>query len=408
MTLEGRTVVVGLTGGIACYKACEVVRLLAQAKARVPVVMSAGAQQFVAPLTLQTLSGHPVATDTWSLTEESQIGHIRLADSADVILIAPATAHVLAKLAAGMADDLLTTVVLASRATLIVAPAMNVHMWEHPATQENLRTLVERGVRVVGPAKGSLACGYEGEGRLADSADIVEEVLRALAPQDLAGERVLVSAGPTREAVDPVRYLSNHSSGKMGYAVARVARRRGAEVTLVSGPTALASPPGVRTIPTVTAADMARVLAEEFPRATVLVMAAAVADYRPAKPLARKLKKGASSLALRLERTTDIVSTLAARKGRRLVVGFAAETHDVVAEARRKLAEKRLDLIVANDVTAEGAGFGTDTNIVRLLDGRGLDTSLEKMAKDEVAGHILDWIVTRREQAPRTALRRVR
>jgi phosphopantothenoylcysteine decarboxylase/phosphopantothenate--cysteine ligase len=408
VTLEGRTVVVGLTGGIACYKACEVVRLLAQAKARVPVVMSAGAQQFVGPLTLQTLSGHPVATDTFSLTEESQIGHIRLADSADVILIAPATANVLAKLAAGLADDLLTTIVLASRATLLVAPAMNVHMWEHPATQENLRTLVARGVRVVGPAKGSLACGYEGEGRLADPADIVEEVARALAPQDLAGERVLVSAGPTQEAIDPVRYLSNHSSGKMGHALARVARRRGAEVTLVIGPTALPPPPGVRTIATVTAADMTRVLAEEFQRATVLVMAAAVADYRPAKPLAQKLKKGASSLALRLERTTDIVSTLAARKGRRLVVGFAAETHDVAAEARRKLATKRLDLIVANDVTAEGAGFGTDTNIVRLLDGHGLDASLEKMTKDEVAGRILDWVVARRAQAPRAALRRVR
>jgi phosphopantothenoylcysteine decarboxylase/phosphopantothenate--cysteine ligase len=408
VTLEGRTVVVGFTGGIACYKACEVVRLLAQAKARVPVVMSAGAQQFVTPLTLQTLSGHPVATDTFSLTEESQIGHIRLADSADVILIAPATANVLAKLAAGIADDLLTTVVLASRATLIVAPAMNVHMWEHPATQENLRRLVARRVRVVGPAKGSLACGYEGEGRLADPADIVEEVLGALAPQDLGGERVLVSAGPTQESVDPVRYLSNHSSGKMGYALARVARRRGAEVTLVTGPTALPPPHGVRTIATVTAADMARVLAEEFSRATVLVMAAAVADYRPAKPLARKLKKGAVSLALRLERTTDIVSTLAARKGRRLVVGFAAETHDVVAEARRKLADKRLDLIVANDVTAPGAGFGTDTNIVRLLDGRGLDASLERMAKDEVADRILDWVVARRAQAPHAALRRVR
>jgi phosphopantothenoylcysteine decarboxylase/phosphopantothenate--cysteine ligase len=408
VTLEGRTVVVGLTGGIACYKACEVVRLLAQAKARVPVIMSAGAQQFVTPLTLQTLAGHPVATDTFSLTEESQIGHIRLADGADVILIAPATANVLAKLAAGMADDLLTTVVLASQATLVVAPAMNVHMWEHPATQENLRRLVERGVRVVGPARGSLACGYEGEGRLADPAEIVEEVLRLLSPQDLAGERVLVSAGPTQEAVDPVRYLSNHSSGKMGYALARMARRRGAEVTLVNGPTALPPPPGVRTIATVTAADMARALAEEFTRATVLVMAAAVADYRPVRPLARKLKKGAASLALRLERTTDIVSTLAARKGRRLVVGFAAETHDVVEEARRKLGEKRLDLIVANDVTAPGAGFGTDTNVVRLLDARGLDAPLEKMAKDEVAGRILDWVVARRAHATRPALRRVR
>lgn len=409
MRLEGRSVVVGLTGGIACYKACEVVRLLVGAGARVQVVMSQGAQQFVTPLTLQTLSGHPVASDTFSLTQESEIGHIRLADAAEVLVIAPATANVLAKLAAGIADDLLTTVVLATRAPVIVAPAMNVHMWEHPTVQENLARLAGRGVRVVGPASGFLACGYEGTGRLADAEDIVEEVHRVLAPQDLRGEHVLVSAGPTQEPIDPVRYLSNRSSGKMGFALARVARRRGAEVTLVAGPTALAAPPGVTVATVGTAREMARAMEIAFPRATVVVMTAAVADYRPRTPLARKLKKGAAELALELERTPDILAGLSRRKGRRLVVGFAAETHDVVAEARRKLRAKRLDLIVANDVTAAGAGFGADTNLVRLLDAAGLDETLPVLPKEAVAARILDWIVAQRGRpAARNRLRRVR
>ncbi len=409
MRLDGRTVVVGLTGGIACYKACDVVRLLAQAGARVPVVMSAAAQRFVTPLTLQTLAGHPVATDAFDLGQESQIGHIRLADGADAIVVAPATANLIAKLAHGIADDLLTTVLLATRAPVVVAPAMNVHMWEHPATRENVARLVARGVRLVGPASGALACGYTGEGRLAEPADVVEAVLAALAPQDLAGERILVSAGPTQEAIDPVRYLSNHSSGKMGYAIARVARRRGAAVTLVSGPTALVAPPGVEVRRVTTAAEMARALAAEFGRATVLVMAAAVADYRPRRPHARKLKKTARTLALELERNPDILAGLAARKGRRLVIGFAAETHDLVAEARRKAREKGLDLVVANDVTAEGAGFGGDTNVVRLVDATSLDEALPVLPKEDVAERLLDWVVARRRRATaRPALRRVR
>ena len=409
MRLDGRTVVVGLSGGIACYKACDVVRLLAGAGARVPVIMSPGAQRFVTPLTLQTLAGHPVATDTFDLTQESEIGHIRLADTADAIVIAPATANVLAKAAAGIADDLLTTVLLATRAPLVLAPAMNVHMWEHPAVQENLARLVGRGARVVGPASGALACGYEGMGRLAPPEEIVEEVLRTLAPQDLAGEHVLVTAGPTQEPLDPVRCLSNHSSGKMGYAVARVARRRGATVTLVSGPTALVPPPGVDLVRVGTAREMARAVEQAFARATVVVMSAAVADYRPAEPLARKLKKGAERLTLGLERNPDILAGLARRKGRRLLVGFAAETHDLLAEARRKLAAKRLDLIVANDVTVPGAGFGSDQNAVHLLDAGGADTLVPLTAKEEVAERIVDWIAahTGRRGARRT-LRRVR
>ena len=406
MSLGGRRILLGLSGGIACYKACEVVRMLAQAGARVQVVMTAGAQQFVTPLTLQTLSGRPVATDTFSLTQESEIGHIRLADEAEVVVLAPATANLLAKLAHGIADDLLTTVLLATRAPVLAAPAMNVHMWEHAATQANIRLLTERGVAFAGPGIGSLACGYEGPGRLAEPAEIVEAIEGVLAPKDLRGERVLVSAGPTREAVDPVRYLSNQSSGKMGYAIARVARRRGAEVVLVSGPGDLPAPPGVRTRMVSSAAEMARALEEEFRAASILVMAAAVADYRPRRPAARKMKKSAASLSLDLERTEDILAGLAARKGRRLVVGFAAETNDVAQEARRKLREKRLDLIVANDVTAPGAGFGSDTNVVQLIDAAGETQALPVLPKDEVAGRILDWAVASRERRP--ALRRVR
>lgn len=409
MRLEKRTVLVGLSGGIACYKACEVVRLLARAGARVPVIMTEGARQFVTPLTLQTLAGHPVATDTFDCTQEAEIGHIRLADSAELAVVVPATANLLGKLAHGIADDLLTTVLLATRAPLLLAPAMNVNMWQHPAVQENLAKLRARGVHVVGPGTGSLACGYEGEGRLAEPPAILDAIAGLLAPQDLAGEHVLVSAGPTQEAVDPVRYLSNHSSGKMGFAVAAAARRRGAEVTLVAGPSVLPDPTAVRVLRVITAAEMADVLKREFQSATVLIMAAAVADYRPARPLARKLKKGAATLALPLERTADILSGLAARKGRRLVVGFAAETHDVIAEARRKLREKGLDLIVANDVTAPGAGFGSDTNVVRLLEARSGDAPLPVLPKDEVADRILDWVVAhRRPSTGRRTLRRVR
>lgn len=399
MTLAGKRVVVGMSGGIACYKACDVVRQLRQADAAVRVVMTRGAREFVAPLTLQTLSGMRVATDTFDLTEESEIGHIRLADSADVVLVAPATANVLAKMAHGIADDLLTTVMLATRAPIVLAPAMNVHMWEHPATRANVETLVARGARLVGPASGSLACGYEGAGRLAEPADVVDAVAAAITAQDLTGERVLVSAGPTREAIDPVRYLTNHSSGKMGYAIARVAQRRGAEVTLVTGPVALPPPPGVRVVAVESAAEMGRALRDEFLRATVLVMAAAVADYRPVARLDRKRKKAGATWTLELTRNADILSGLARQKGRRIVVGFAAETHDVVAEARRKLREKQLDLVVANDVTAEGAGFGTDTNVVRLIDVAGGDDALPILPKDEVAARILDWVCARRAAA---------
>ena len=392
----GRTVVVGLSGGIACYKACDVVRLLAREGLRVRVVMTAGATRFVTPLTLQALSGHPVGTDVFDLTQESEIGHIRVADEADAVVIAPATADVLAKMAHGIADDLLTTILLATRAPVLVAPAMNVHMWEHPATQANVGILRKRGVTTVGPGVGSLACGYEGAGRLAEPEEIVERALQLVTAADLAGERVLISAGPTQEPIDPVRYVSNRSSGRMGYALARVAQRRGAEVTLVTGPCELPPPPAVRVVRVTTAAEMAEALRREFRRATVLVMAAAVADYRPSRPAARKIKKRERTATIALARTEDIVTGLARRKGRRLVVGFAAETHDVVEAARGKLRAKQLDLVVANDVTQPGAGFGTDTNLVRLLGADGTDEQLPLLPKAEVAGRILDWIAARR------------
>jgi phosphopantothenoylcysteine decarboxylase/phosphopantothenate--cysteine ligase len=403
MRLDGKTVVVGVSGGIACYKACEVVRLLVAAGARVRVVMTAAAQRFVTPLTFQTLAGQPVATDTFDLTQESEIGHIRLADEADAIAIAPATANVIAKLATGLADDLLTTVLLVARAPVVLAPAMNVHMWEHPTVQENLARLVARGAHVVGPTSGWLACGYEGTGRLAEPDDIVEEILRVLAPQDLAGERVLVSAGPTQEAIDPVRYLSNRSSGKMGYAIARVARRRGATVTLVTGPTALRPPAGVQVVSVTTAEEMARAVQAAFASATVVIMGAAVADYRPRRTLDRKLKKAGQPLTLDLEANPDILRRLSARKGRRLLVGFAAETNDLVSEARRKLADKRLDLIVGNDVTAPGAAFGGDTNAVHLIDAAGQEEALPVLAKEEVAERILGWVAAHRPPPQRRA-----
>jgi phosphopantothenoylcysteine decarboxylase/phosphopantothenate--cysteine ligase len=397
MALSGRSIVVGMSGGIAAYKACELVRGLVQAGAAVQVVMTESAQHFVTPLTMQTLSGRPVATDTFSLTQESEIGHIRLADQADAIVIAPATANLLARMASGLADDLLTTVLLATRAVVVVAPAMNVHMWQHPATRANVATLRSRGVRVVGPESGSLACGYEGEGRLVEVGEIVEAIEAALAPQDLVRERIVVSAGPTREALDPVRFLSNHSSGKMGFAIARVARRRGAEVTLVHGPVALLPPSGVIAISVTTAREMQRELSRAFAAATALVMAAAVADHRPREVAERKVKRGAAArTTLPLVANADIVRALARTKGRRIVIGFAAETGDGEREARRKLAEKGLDMIVLNDVTTPGAEFGADTNVVRLLDRRGGDVRLPLLPKEDVAGRILDWLVARR------------
>ena len=393
MALAGRTIVVGVSGGIAAYKACELVRLLGQAGATVRVVMTGNAQHFVTALTLQTLSGRPVATDTFSLTQESEIGHIRLADEADAVLLAPATANVIGKLAAGIADDLLTTVLMATRSPVVIAPAMNVHMYEHPILQANITRLRSAGYRFVEPQEGYLACGYEGRGRLADPSDIIEELKVALASKDLAGEDVLVTAGPNREPLDPVRFISNRSTGKMGFALARVARRRGAAVTLVSGPTSLEAPRGVTLRLAERAEEMYRAVMEHYAAATIVLMAAAVADYRARQVAKEKVKKGRGPLTLELERNVDIACELGKAKGGRVLVGFATETEDVVGNARRKLSEKNLDLIVANDVTQEGAGFAGDTNIVTLIDRAGNVEPLPLMTKEDVAGVILDRVI---------------
>lgn len=394
--LRDKTIVLGVSGGIAAYKAAEIVRALVQRGAKVRVVMTHNAQEFITPLTLQTLAQSPVATDTFSLTQESEIGHIRLADSADAVLIAPATANVIAKAAAGIADDIVTTVLLATQAPVAFAPAMNVHMYGHPTVVENLRRLRARGATIIEPAEGDLACGYEGKGRLPDPAIIIAELERILSPNDLTGERVLVTAGPTQEAIDPVRFVSNRSSGKMGFAIAAAARRRGAQVRMVAGPSALTTPYGVERIDTTSAAELLAATSSHFAWSSALVMAAAVADFRPAHPAAGKLKKNPKGIELKMVSIADELPRIAAKKGSRLMIGFAAETGDLAANAKSKLARKRLDLIVANDVTQTGAGFGVDTNIVTFLGADGSVESLPILSKDEVADRILDRLAVMR------------
>ena len=394
--LRDKTIVLGVSGGIAAYKAAEIVRALVQRGAKIRVMMTRNAQEFITPLTLQTLAQSPVATDTFNLTQESEIGHIRLADSADAVLIAPATANVIAKAAAGIADDIVTTVLLATQAPVAFAPAMNVHMYAHPTVVENLGRLRARGATIIDPAEGELACGYEGRGRLPDPAIIIAELERILSPSDLAVERILVTAGPTQEAIDPVRFVSNRSSGKMGFAIAAAARRRGAEVRMVAGPSALATPYGVERIDTASAAELLAATTNHFPWATALVMAAAVADFRPANPASGKLKKNSKGIELKMISIADELPRIAAKKGSRLMIGFAAETGDLAANAKAKLARKRLDLIVANDVTQAGAGFGVDTNIVTFFGADGSVESLPILSKDEVADLILDRLIALR------------
>jgi phosphopantothenoylcysteine decarboxylase/phosphopantothenate--cysteine ligase len=387
------TVVLGVSGGIACYKAVELVRLMVQDGFAVRVIMTHGAREFVSPLTFQTLSGYPVATDTFNLTQESEIGHITLADSADIFVIAPATANVIGKIVAGIADDLLTTVLMATRAPVLIAPAMNIHMYGNPILQENIRKLRRVGYRLLEPAEGFLACGYEGKGRLPEPQTILDEVRRVLGKKDLADERFLITAGPNREPIDPVRYLSNRSSGKMGYALARAGLRRGASVALVSGPTSLEPPAGARLISVITAAEMRRAVLEEFPNCTAVIMAAAVSDYRPAESSSSKMKRGRASWELRLEPNPDILKELGAKKDGKLIVGFAAETDDLTANAKKKLREKNLDIVVANDVTQAGSGFDGDTNIATIVDRSGTSRALPLMTKDELADQILDHLL---------------
>jgi len=403
-------ITLGVTGGVAAYKAAELVRRLQQDAFTVQVVMTRGAREFITPLTFAALSGQKVITDLFAESSgeanlESAIEHIAIAQRTDLLLVAPATADILAKFARGIADDFLTTLYLASTAPVVVAPAMNVNMWNHAATQENVEMLRARGVKIVDPDEGYLACGMTGAGRLAGQAAIVAAVHEALhAVRDLAGEKVLVTAGPTRENVDPVRYLTNRSSGKMGYAVAEAAARRGAHVILVSGPTSLEVPAGVERVDVQSAEEMHRAVLEKVVECSIAIFAAAVADYRPADTNAQKIKRDNEAMSISLESTPDILASVSRNKGERFIVGFAAETDHVAENARKKLAAKNADLIVANDVTAEGAGFDHDTNIVTLFAHDGRDLALPRMSKSEVAQRILDEVVRLRSTS-RTAHR---
>ena len=394
-------IALGVTGGVAAYKAAELVRRLQQEKLDVQVVMTHSAQEFITPLTFAALTGKKVITEMFGAggaepaNVESAIEHIAVAQRIDLLLVAPATADILAHFAQGIARDFLSTLYLATKAPVIVAPAMNVNMWEHPATQENLQRLRARGVYVVDPDEGYLACGMTGAGRLAATDAIVEKVRAVLGlRRDLEGQTVVVTAGPTREDLDPVRFLTNRSSGKMGYALAEAAARRGAHVVLVSGPTDLAIPESVDWVPVRSAEELRTVVRERASDADIVIMAAAVADYRLAATQSQKIKRGDAGLTLELEPTPDILAELGrepVREGRRRVlVGFAAETENLAENARGKLARKRADMIVADDVTQEGAGFDADTNIVTIFQRDGGELPLPKLTKLEVANRILD------------------
>ena len=395
MNFQNRTVVLCVGGGIAAYKACELARLVVKGGGTVRVAMTPAATRFVTPLTFQALSGAPVVTDLFDPATELTYGHLALARMADVMVVAPATADLLARIRTGMADDAVATTVLAATCPVLLAPAMNTRMWRNPVTQENMAALRGRGMHVVGPAAGELACGDQGEGRLVDPAEIALVASRLLGNLDLAGRMVLVTAGPTREPIDPVRFISNPSTGKMGYAVARVAARRGARVVLVSGPTVLPDPEGAKVVRVETAEEMARAVEAEAAGMDAFVAAAAVSDYRPRVTSPQKIRKGQGEETLVLARTLDILAELGARHagkpGAPVLVGFAAETEEVIARAREKLKGKGCDLVVANKIGSQGAGFGTDTNRVALVSASEL-AEIEG-TKDKVAEAILDWIL---------------
>lgn len=393
-------VVLGVTGGIAVYKACELLRLLQKRGIDVFVVMTQNACRFVAPLTFETLSGHPVAVDTFDRPQTWEVEHIALAKRADLFLIAPATANIMGKMACGIADDMLSTTVMATRAPVLVAPAMNTGMWENAAVQQNVKTLRARGVEIVAPVSGHLACGDSGAGKLEDVAVIAERACELLfAKKDMEGLRVMVTAGPSREALDPVRYISNRSSGKMGYAIAQAAQKRGAEVTLLSGPVAIEAPQGVKLVLFTTTQELLDRASELAQEQDLLIQAAAPADYRAKEVAPQKIKKqGGEPMTFTLVENPDVAATLGkAKRSGQVFVGFAAETNDVLAHARDKLARKNLDMIVANDVTRPGAGFDVDTNIVTFITKDGQE-ALPMMSKAEVAQRILDRALALRRE----------
>lgn len=386
-SLSGKNILLGVTGGIAAYKALELTRLLVKEGASVWPVMTASATEFITPLSLSTLSGRPVLTGLFDEREPGRISHIELADKADLIIIAPATANIIGKIASGIADDLLTTLVMAAASPILIAPAMNRRMYSNPVVQANIQKLAGLGYHFVGPSEGELACGDEGKGRLSPPEEISESANAVLSPKDFAGERVLVTAGPTREMIDPVRFLSNASSGMMGYALARAARRRGADVTLVSGPVSLAPPVGVKVINVTTADEMREATMKYFNGATIAVMTAAVSDFRPATTSKGKIKKSASGTTVAIEETVDILAEMGAKKGRRLLVGFALETSDMVKNALLKLKEKNLDMIVANGPEA----ISSRASHVTIITGPKAVEEMPLLDKDTLADRILDF-----------------
>jgi phosphopantothenoylcysteine decarboxylase / phosphopantothenate---cysteine ligase len=409
--LKGKKILLGVTGSIAAYKAILLLRRLTQAGAEVTVVMTASAQRFVTPLTFEALSGQKVHTDLFAGADA--IRHLLLAEESDLILIAPATANILGKVANGVADDLLTTILLATRTPVVIAPAMDGEMWEHPVLQRNVSILEGMGCRIVPPEEGPLASGKEAVGRLATEEAILSAAVERIArKQDMIGERVLVTAGPTREPLDPVRYISNRSSGKMGYAIARAAIDRGARVILISGPTSLVAPSQARLLRVETTEEMRHAVLQMVQESTVVVMAAAVSDYRPIGIQSKKIRRQGNSIRLDLEPTLDILTEAASQKmtmgDRRILVGFAAESGDPVPQARIKLKQKGLDLIVANDIALEGAGFDSDTNIVTLLDRNGRTESLARLPKLQVAEHILNRVCELLRQNPESLPNKIR
>lgn len=399
--LKGKKIVLGVTGGIAVYKAVDLVSRLRKQGCQVRVVMTEHAQQFVTPLTFKEISGNQVAVSMWSSNQEFNVEHIALANWADAFVVAPATANIIAKMAYGLADDLLSTTLLAAQAPIVVCPAMNTGMYENAATQENIAKLQGRGVTVMPPAVGKLACGTSGAGRLPEPQEIVEFLSAFFAKRegDLCGLKVLVTAAGTREPIDPVRFVGNRSSGKMGYAVAQMAAERGAEVLLVSGPSALAIPANVKAIKVETTNEMLEACLEAYEAADIVIKAAAVADYRPRDVADQKIKKKTDdALTVVMDKNPDILKTLGAQKTHQVLVGFAAETQNLLENARDKVVKKNLDMIVANDVTAAGAGFNADTNIVKFLFANGDVRSLEQMPKVDVANCILDEALKIRQQ----------
>ncbi len=388
--LTNKTVILGITGSIAAYKAADIASKLTQAGARVEVVMTESATKFIAPLTLRSITSRPVVTDMFELASEFNLEHIALAEAADVVAIAPATACIIAKLAVGISDDMLTCIVLATEAPVILAPAMHVNMFQNPITQDNLAKLKARGFTIVEPAYGRLASGKVGLGRLAEVDKIIGTISQVLGRgEDLAGKHIVVTAGGTQEPIDPVRHIGNRSSGKMGYAIAEAARDRGAEVKLITAPTSLPKPVGIEVISVVTATQMKEAVAKVVAQADALIMAAAVTDYQPKSAAKAKIKKETPTLTLGLVRTPDILTEV---KGKFLKVGFAAESEDIVANAKQKLVKKQLDLIVANDITDPSSGFGADTNKVTLIDKQGKVEDLPLLTKREVADRILDRV----------------